>query len=280
LTSHKEKIFDSVIKNILSAQYQQMSVIGLLTDWKNSDFYLGALKGKLMGLCPDHAVVDICHTISVHNVFQAAFVLKHCIEALPENSVFIIGVRSYALPEEGYLCAAFKNRFILCADNGLIPLVTSDESLPVIRLPYIKTTFPEADIFAPAAALVLAGNPIETIGTPDSMNVVKKNFFPSVDKNSITGTVMFVDNYGNSISNISRELFEKVRNGRKFILYPGNKDIKIKEISDGYFTDEEAGMLAVFNSIDLMEIGSLFQQASEFINLVVNTNIRIQFYDT
>ena len=280
MTYRKESSFAAVLKNNLSAQYQHMPLIGLITDWQQSDYYLGAMKGTIYSKVPDAKIIDISHTISTHNVFQAAFVLKSCFEDFPEDTIFIMGVNSYANGINGYLCIKYRNRYIITSDNGLFSLFTEDPYDLAIKLENIPTTFPEKDIFALYACRLLQNELIQDLG-PNAENLVTNmNFHPMLERNIITGMVMYIDNFGNGITNVSRTIFEKIGKNRSFSIFPGNNEFEIKEISVGYENDEEGDLIALFNSLDLLEIVNIKSSASALIKLEVKTNIRILFYDT
>jgi S-adenosyl-L-methionine hydrolase (adenosine-forming) len=257
-----------------------MPFIGLITDWQQNDFYLGALKGCIYSRLPDANIIDINHTINQYNIFQAAFVLKACYTDFPEGTIFIIGVRSHADGPNGHMCLKFKNRYIISSDNGFFSLFTEDSFDAAIKLESSSTTFPEKDIFADCACKIALNESFENIGQAVTEYNIIKNFFPMLDKSLITGTVMYIDNYGNAITNISREQFERIRKNRDFIIYPGNNNFPIKEISVGYGGFDDAELIALFNSLNLLEIANINISASQFIKLEVKTNIRIQFYDT
>ena len=280
MTYRKESSFVAVLKNNLSAQYQHMSLIGLITDWQQSDYYLGALKGTVYSKVPDAKIIDISHTISPHNIFQAAFVLKSCFTSFPEGTIFIVGVNSYANGPNGYLCIQFQNRYIFTSDNGFFSLFSEDTYEKAIKLESKTTTFPEKDIFAVQACRLLENESLDDLGTIAENLVTNMNFYPMLEKNVITGMVMYIDNFGNAITNVSKSIFEKIGKDRSFNILPGNNEFKIKTISEGYDNEDEGELIALFNSLDLLEIVNIKSSASKLIKLEVKTNIRIQFYDT
>ena len=257
-----------------------MPLIGLITDWQQSDYYLGAVKGSIYTKIPDARIIDINHTISPHNIFQAAFVLKACFNSFPEGSVFIIGVSSYAHGLNGYLCIQFQNRYILCSDNGFFSLFSEDPYEKAVILENIPTTFPEKDIFTTYACKLLNNEPMDAFGNSPQDIVSNKNFYPMLEKNVITGMVMYVDNFGNAITNVSQSTFNKIGKERNFTIFAGNNDFSIKEISEGYEGEDDGELIALFNSLDLLEIANLNGSALSMIKLEVKTNIRIVFYDT
>ncbi len=254
-----------------------MPFIGLITDWQQSDYYLGALKGSIYSRLGDAKIIDINHSILPHNIFQAAFVLKSCFSSFPDETVFIIGVSSYASGSNGYICFKYQNRYILTSDNGFFSLFTEEPYDTAVQLENKATTFPEKDIFAGYACRIIQQESIENFGPAITEYHKNLNFFPSLEKNAITGMVLYIDNYGNAITNISRTQFEKVGKDRNFIIYPGNNDFKIKTISDGYNNEDEGELIALFNSLDYLEIANIKISASQIIKLEVKSNIRIQF---
>jgi len=257
-----------------------MPFIGLITDWQHNDFYLGSLKGVIYSKIPDAQIVDINHTINKHNIFQAAFVLKAIYHDFPEGTIFIVGVKSDAYGPNNYLCIKFKNRYIISSDNGLFSLFSEDPFDAAIKLDGHPTTFPEKDIFADCACKIAMNEDFESLGQVVTDHEIIKNYFPMPEKSLITGTIMYIDNYGNAITNISRDYFENIRKNRKFVIYPGNNSFPIKEISNGYSGHDNAVLIALFNSLNLLEIANINISASQTINLEVKNNIRIQFYDT
>lgn len=259
-----------------------MGLIGLITDWQQSDYFAGAVKGAVYSLRPEARVIDISHTIGKFNILQAAFVLRSCYFQFPEETVFIIGVKSCAKEDEGYLCIKYGNRYILTANNGIFSLFSDQPFDTAVVLDYMETTFPEKDIFAKYACMLAAKKPVEELGKITMKIHSLLNMLPSYDNTALTGNVVYIDNYGNAITNISKDLFDRVCNNRKFVIYPGNKEFPIYEISRNYNDNEnnEADLIALFNSLELLEIANVYLSASQLIRLEVNTNIRIQFYDT
>jgi len=76
-----------------------MHIITLTSDWKEYDFYVASLKGKLLSICPEATLVDITHSIKPFNTAEAAFVLKNSYPHFPDNTIHIIAVNSE--PEVG-----------------------------------------------------------------------------------------------------------------------------------------------------------------------------------
>jgi S-adenosylmethionine hydrolase len=97
----------------------------------------------------------------------------------------------------------------------------------------------------------------------------------TIDKNVIIGSIIFIDSYGNAISNITREVFYRVFEGKEYrILIQSNKNYTEKILEK--YSDVPVGeMLARFNSLDLLEIAINGANVSELLSLAVGSVVRI-----
>ena len=111
-----------------------MHIITLTSDWKENDFYVASLKGKLLSACPEAQIIDINHRIKSFNGAHAAYIVRNSYPHFPENTIHIIAVNSE--PEKGgELLAARKDKhYFLCADNGILGLLGGAEPEEVITL--------------------------------------------------------------------------------------------------------------------------------------------------
>lgn len=257
-----------------------MPFIALITDWQQNDYYLGAVKGYIYSVLPETKVIDVCNTISVYNVLQAAFVLKSCFSDFAEGTVFIIGVNSVLNRKNGYLCFKYKNRFIFTADNGLFSIFTDDKPEAVYSFNDKNTTFPEKDIFAKYACKILNNEIISEFSSEIENYKIDKNLFATIEKFSITGHIIYIDNYGNAITNVTKEQFDKTKQNRNFKIIPGNENYPISKISNSYVEDDDIELIALFNSLGLLELAVVNNSAAQLIKLEVKSNIIIEFYDT
>ena len=71
-----------------------MPIITLTTDWQSTDFYAGAIKGKILSLCPSANIIDISNNIQTFNFVQAAFIIKNSYKNFPEGTIHIICINS------------------------------------------------------------------------------------------------------------------------------------------------------------------------------------------
>jgi len=132
-----------------------MSIVTLLTDSGESDFYLAAIKAKILGTNPGLTIVDISHHISSCDIAHAAFVLRSVFRDFPKGTVHLVGVDAGGGRNDAMVVLQLEDHFFVGADNGIFGLISDKTPQVVIELNKvnkINTTFPEKDIYAPAAA--------------------------------------------------------------------------------------------------------------------------------
>lgn len=246
-----------------------MSIITLTTDFGHKDHFVGIVKGSILRELPQAQIVDISHLISPFNIQECAYILKNAYTAFPEGSVHLVGVDSELSPENQHIAVQVDGHYFVTANNGVMSLITSEvkpEQLVEIDLPNVRPgSFPEQQVFVRAACHIARGGKLEVLGKPFGELRELREFEPRVSNNGMTisGNVIYIDNYGNVVTNIQKSLFEAYRNGRSFEI--SARTNKIKEVHHryngivNYNIDREqrrgAGdSLALFNSAGYLEL--------------------------
>jgi len=258
-----------------------MTIVTLTTDWKSNDYYVGAIKGRILSQCPWIQVVDISHQVQSFNISQAAFVIRNCFYNFPKGSIHIIGVNSEGGEESSFLLIEYKKHYFIGTDNGMFGLMFNEEPTRIIRLksPAEMKSFSSFSVFADTACKIAGGE------KPDSLGKVAKEFqkrIPiraAIDKSVITGTVIYIDSFRNAITNITRDLFERVGKGRLFEIFVQSNHYRITSINTYYHETAAGEILALFNSVGLLEIAINKGNAADLLNLSTNSTIRIKFKD-
>jgi S-adenosylmethionine hydrolase len=187
-------------------------VIALLTDFGDSDIYVGVMKGVMKTIHPRAEFVDISHNIQPQNVRQAAYALLSAYRFFPAGTIFLVvvdpGVGSTRKP----IAAQAGGHTFIAPDNGVLSYTLSEFnegrvvelSNAVYQLFPPSHTFHGRDIFAPAAAHMAAGVPLERLGP--LVDRIFKLPMPQmkIEGNRISGQVIHIDHFGNAISNIGR----------------------------------------------------------------------------
>ncbi|WP_445384839.1 SAM hydrolase/SAM-dependent halogenase family protein [Robiginitalea sp. IMCC44478] len=246
-----------------------MPIITLTTDFGLKDHFVGAIKGTIYKELEDARIVDISHQVNPFHIQECAYLLKNAYKAFPDGSIHIVGVDSEKTVENTHIAVLVDKHYFITADNGVISLITeeiSPEKVVEINLPdSLKSSFPVLDVFVQVACHLARGGTLEVVGKPFSGLKIFKEYAPRISNqgNSIVGSVIYIDNYGNLITNIHRNLFEAYRKGRKYTVEARNK--KLSEIHEKYSDivnfELEPGqrrgpgdLMALFNSSGYVEL--------------------------
>ncbi len=257
-----------------------MGVITLTTDLGHKDFYQAALKGSIISQLPAVQLIDISHDIPSFDIQHAAYVLKNAYRYFPEKTVHLIGIDSVFNEDTRYLALRYNNHFFVGADNGIFSLVLDGPPQEIVELNIIQNLkylhFPLTDIFTKAACHLAKGGKLTEIGDPVDTLVDRTLVQPVVEKDSLRGSVVFIDSFGNVISNISKELFNKVQRGRSFVVY-FRRNETIDQMSWHYNEVPEGEKLCLFGISNYLEIAINKGNASGLLGLNKGDIIRVEF---
>lgn len=245
-----------------------MAIITLTTDFGTKDHSVAAVKGRILSELPDVQIVDISHEVPPFNIAECAYILKNAYQDFPEGSIHIFGVDSEPSPENEPIVVLLNGHFFIGANNGIISLITEGikpTKYFKIELPKMDIgPFPVRDIFSVVACHLARGGKLEVVSKPITKLREAKDFEPRIenDGDTIVGNIIYVDNYGNVVTNISKSVFEAYRKGRSFELIARRE--KLKSVYSRYneFIDFESSnqrkrdgdFLALFNSSGFLEL--------------------------
>lgn len=245
-----------------------MSLITLTTDFGTKDHFVGAVKGAIYTELIDAKIVDITHQISPFNITETAYILKNSYKSFPEGSIHIVGVDSELSSNNKHIAMELDNHYFVCPDNGLISMIASEiQPTKIVEINIhdrIESSFPVLDVFVKVACFIARGGNLTVIGKEIQEYKKLIEIQPKVNLNQtqIVGGVLYIDNYGNVISNISKKMFQDVGKGRSFklrasrysftkILNKYNEIIGINTANQNQF---DGSKLALFNTAGYIEI--------------------------
>jgi S-adenosyl-L-methionine hydrolase (adenosine-forming) len=251
-----------------------MAVITLTTEWKPNDVYNGIIKGKLSNLCPGTLVIDNAFNIPPFNISHASFVIRNTYLNYPVGSIHIICVHYEAHKDQDYLIVKAKDHFFIGTDNGIFNLILNSEPEEVIKIDD-KGDSDELDIFSNAAAGLISGKKPSELGI--SVNKISERvpLRATIDKDVIIGSIIFIDSYGNAISNITREVFYRVFGNKNYRILIQSNNNYTEQISQKYSDVPIGEMLARFNQLDLLEISINGTNISELLSITIGSVVRI-----
>ena len=256
-----------------------MSFITLISDWNSADYYIGALKGRILGNCPQAQIIDVNHQISSYNLNQTVFVLKNSYKNFPKGTIHIIAVNSEASKDKPFVIVFYDGHYFIGADNGVFHLFMDGLPEKIIKLhnQQVISSFPELEIYALAAANLANGISIDELGTVKEKVFRQLPMLPSIEDSVIIGKVLYIDSYQNIITNVTKDAFEHVGKNRGFVIYVQSKSNKITKINQTYNETPEGELLALFNSGGYLEIAIRKGKVAELFNLNTNSTVRIVF---
>ena len=251
-----------------------MPVITLTTEWEPFDIYNGIIKGKLSTMCPGAIIIDNACGIPAFNISYASFIIRNTYMNYPKGSVHIICVHSEAKKDQDHLIVKARDHFFIGTDNGIFNLILNSDPDEVVKIDP-QGVVDELEIFAKAASDILSGRSLSDLGTRVKTISERIPLRATIDKDVIIGSIIFIDSYGNAISNITRELFYRVFENKDFrILIQSNKNYT-DQISQKYSDVPVGEMLTKFNQFDLLEISINGADVAELLSLRVGSVVRI-----
>ncbi len=258
-----------------------MPVVTLTTDWIQDDYYSGALKGKLITASPAVNIIDISSNIPSFNSARAAFVLKNSFTHFPAGSIHLICVNAEPGVEESILAIEYEGHFFIGNDNGIFGLIFRNQPSAVVELPFPEkpSGFSSLEVFVKAASRLANGEDISGLGKQrDGFNksIPRR---ATIEEDVINGSVIYIDSYQNAITNITRELYERIGKGRQFEVALQSNHYKLKKINQTYNETSVGELLVLFNYLDLLEVAINKGNAAQLLGLDMNSVIRIRFFN-
>ena len=193
--------------------------ITLTTDFGMSDPYVAAMKGVLLRHCPAARIVDLSHEIVPQDLVGAALFAEAAMPSFPENTVHVLVVDPGVGTSRRAIAARAGGQVFVFPDNGLMTLLfrrlAVDEVCEVMMCPFmpeaVSRTFHGRDVFAPVAAWLALGHPLETLGPPAKGLVELELPAYKVEADgSVRGEIIHIDHFGNCMTNIPASLFDAV----------------------------------------------------------------------
>ncbi|CAM1340976.1 SAM hydrolase/SAM-dependent halogenase family protein [Tenacibaculum aestuarii] len=269
-----------------------MSLITLTTDFGTKDHFVGAVKGAIYSELPDAKIVDITHHISPFNITETAYILKNAYKSFPDKTIHVIGVDSELSIQNKHIALELDNHYFICPDNGLISMIASEiKPTKIFEINIhdrVESSFPVLDVFVQVASHIARGGSLSVIGREiDSYKQIIE-IQPKVNDQQtiIAGGVIYIDNYGNVITNISQKQFNAIGKGRDFKVtarrYTFTKIFsRYNEIVDYSIenNDQHDGeKLAIFNSAGFLEI-AIYRSNLETVG-GASTLLGLEYRDT
>ncbi len=260
-----------------------MSILTLTTDWGQRDHYLGSFKGSLLVLMSSIQIIDITHDVEKFNTMQAAFLVQNTFRKFPPGTIHYIGIsgNENCSINKPYVIIRSCGQYLIGQDNGIFTLILGENEREIIRLPItVDDDYQTLNRCILHSIKGLTEGKFEELGERDT--TIQESYFaqPSVDSKTIRGAIVYIDDFGNVIVNISKELYESEKRNRAFVIQLRTAEYNVFRISTSYEDADVGEMIAMFNEDGYLEISLNKGSAKQLLGLKFMDQIRIEFDDS
>jgi S-adenosylmethionine hydrolase len=245
-----------------------MSIITLTTDYGLKDHFVGALKGKILSEFPEASIIDISHDIDPFNTVEASYIIGASYASFPKGTVHLIGVDMEPNKENQHIVMQWNDHYFIAADNGILSMLSQKivpQKMVAINIhDRLHNEASDLDVFVKVACHIAKGGSMNVIGKEIKgiKQVTDLQAITAVDGNSLKGHVIYIDHFGNVVTNISKKYFIEVARGRPYEIVLKTKNIKtiLPNYSAIASSDKypikyyEGEKLAIFNEAGFLEI--------------------------
>ena len=240
-----------------------ISVITLTTDFGKQDYFVASMKGVILGINNQARIIDVSHNIKPHSIKETAFLLNSCYQYFPDGTVHVVVVDPGGGSSRRGLLVTTSRFFFVAPDNGVLSYIFENEIDVEVRqienrqfrLDSEGATFDGRDLFAPSAAWLTRGQTPGAYGRLisdyEKLSIQK----PEVKKGVLEGRVVYIDHFGNIITDITPDAIKSLQEITKkkgFSLQLGG--ITLEELKTHYKQGSTETPSALINSNGYVEL--------------------------
>ena len=270
-----------------------MSIITLITDFGNKDHFVAKIKGYIYSNYNEAMIVDVSNNVSPFNIMEAAYILENSYKSFPEKTVHIIDVDSEKNKEKKHIIVKLDNHYFITSDNGIMSILSQNinyqEIYEISILNELNPMESSLKTFSKVACHLSMGGKPEIVGK--KINKLKniKNLKPFVNSENtqIISSVIYIDHFGNVVTNIKKSFFDEIGKGRKFEIsarnykfnkiYSSYSDIINFNLTEDQRSDEGKALI-IFNSNNYLQI-SIYRSNPENVGTAA-TLLGLKIYDS
>ena len=257
------------------------SLITFTTDFGLSDWFVGTMKGVVLGMAPQTQIIDISHAVPSGNRRAGAFALRSAFGYFPKGTVHVAVVDPGVGSNRRAIAVETRNYLFLGPDNGVLSWALIDEDVLAIHsldhskyfLPRVGRTFHGRDVFAPVAAHLAKGLPIAKLGWKQASFVRLPWPEPRVQRSKIRGEVLHLDKFGNAISNIDASAVSALSVNAGIEVRLGRK--RIGGLSPCFASVPQGQPVAVIGSSGFLEIAVNGGNAARLLKISIGNPVHV-----
>ena len=267
-----------------------MKIITLLTDFGTKDSYAAEMKGVMISFIPDIRIIDISHNVKPHSILEASFILSNSFYYFPERTVHLVVVDPGVGTDRSIVKVKTTHYTFIAPDNGvLFESVNKDGILDIRSIDInkfrrymldlykdnivaenifskeVSRTFHGRDIFAPLAVFSLLEEDWDLFSLKKNSLTIIEQYKPIITDKKIIGKIIYIDHFGNLITNVSSDLINNYQKLEIFIKL-GNKATAVGSLKNTYSDVKRGKVLALIDSRGYLEIAVNSGDASRYFN--------------
>jgi len=255
-------------------------IISLLTDFGNRDGYVAAMKAVILGINPRATLIDLSHEIEPQNIQAGAFLLSTQNRFFPAGTVHVAVIDPGVGTKRRLLAVQAEEQFYLAPDNGLLDFCIElgiSETVEIANREHwrqpVSLTFHGRDILAPVAAHLSLDKPLEEIGNKVELMRRLPEMKFKISTREILGQVVYIDHFGNLITNISSRVLREFAGGDDLVIYFDEK--MSCPFRPTYASVGAGAPVAVIGGFDRLEIGVNHGNASIIFGARIGDAIKV-----
>ena len=246
-----------------------MKIITFISDFGIDDWFVGAVKAVILKIDANIKIIDIAHTIRSHDIASAAFILKSVYRTFPNNTVHLAVVDPGVGSERKPIIIESEKYFFVGPDNGIFSFIDPQKmkAYEISVKTQTSTTFHGRDIFGPVAAQIAINKSPSDFGKR-LHHIHRFNLpEPKIKDEQINGEIVYIDHFGNLITNISID--HKI----KYLEVSGNRVL----VKDFYGQTGEDEIVCLKGSSGYYEIACYKKSAKKLLRARIGEKIRAIF---
>jgi S-adenosyl-L-methionine hydrolase (adenosine-forming) len=261
-----------------------MNLITFLTDFGTKGAYVAQMKGVVSRIS-DARMIDISHEVSAHNVREGAFLLWTAVPFFPVGTIHVAVVDPGVGMERKGLVVTTKKQILVGPDNGILmpaahllgDFMVYEITNPRYMIHPLSQTFHGRDIFAPVAAYIARGVPFGEIGTKTTHFVDMRFLIGENHGDRIVGKVLYVDGFGNLVTNIPQDILPQDVEGKKMTLMSGDHRWEQVPFVPSYGYVKPGELLGTIGSSHFLEISINQGDAAKILGLQADGEFSLVF---
>ncbi len=255
-----------------------MAILTILSDWRSPNYYFAYVAGKLHSALAQPTLIELSPPLDAHKLSQAAFILKNALPAFPENTIH--GVFVGMPTDRHHICIGkINNQYVVTWNTGLLSLLCEPNELEYCLVEIENQDNAQSWLNPITEVMIQLANDKPFDFTHSPLENTLHTLQPVLQANYILGNVIHIDTYGNVISNITKALFLKTQNKRRFEIYVQSKANMVNRISANYEPEYMGELIALFNDINHLELAISHERISDLLNLDTSSEIKVVFFE-